>query len=82
MTHPCRIVTSTVKVNQGVEHVVSVKTESDIPKDKIFECIQELKDCVVEAPVSINDIILENVAGTHVNVIATKIIERKEDPHG
>ena len=51
-----------------------MKTKTDIPKGKIFECVRALKDICVEAPVHIGDIILENVAGTGVEIIATKNI--------
>lgn len=74
VTDPTRIVTTTVKVTGGIEAMVSVKTKTDIPKGKIFECVRALKDICVEAPVHIGDIILENVAGTGVEIIATKNI--------
>ena len=72
LTNPTRIVTSTVRVAGGRLAMVSVKTENDIPKGKIFECVKALKDVEVTAPVKIGDVIVENVAGTGVNVIATK----------
>lgn len=72
LTNPTRIVTSTVRVAGGRLAMVSVKTESDIPKGKIFECVKALKDVEVVAPVKIGDVIVKNVAGTGVNVIATK----------
>ena len=72
LTNPTRIVTSTVRVAGGRLAMVSVKTESDIPKGKIFDCVKALKDVEVQAPVKIGDVIVENVAGTGVNVIATK----------
>ncbi|MBE6069399.1 MAG: DUF1667 domain-containing protein [Clostridium lundense] len=75
-TNPTRIVTSSVKVRNGEINAVSVKTESDIPKSKIMQCIEELKGIVVEAPVDIGDIIVANVAETGVNVIATKGIAK------
>ncbi|MBM7869670.1 CxxC motif-containing protein [Clostridium pascui] len=75
-TNPTRIVTSSVKVGNGEIDAVSVKTKSDIPKNKIMQCIEELRGVVVEAPVNIGDIILTNVAGTGVNVIATKSIAK------
>lgn len=71
-TNPTRIVTSSVKVRNGEIDAVSIKTKSDIPKDKIMQCIEELRGVVLEAPVNIGDVILTNVAGTGVNVIATK----------
>ena len=72
LTNPTRIVTSTVRVAGGKLPMVSVKTESDIPKSKIFDCVKALKDIEVTAPVKIGDVIVENVAGTGVNIIATK----------
>lgn len=74
VTNPTRIVTSTVRVGNRKNQVVSVKTKSDIPKDKIFACIQELKGVVTEAPVRMGDVLIENVAGTGVPVVATKDI--------
>lgn len=72
VTDPRRIVTSTVKVKNGLEAVVSCKTESDIPKGMIFDCVNELAKVEVSAPVKIGDVVCANVAGTGVNVIATK----------
>ena len=72
LTNPTRIVTSTVRVAGGKLAMVSVKTASDIPKGKIFECVKALKDVEMTAPVKIGDVVLENVAGTGVNVVATK----------
>ncbi len=77
VTHPTRIVTSSVCVAGGIAPMVSVKTRNDIPKDKIFACVHALKGLTVDAPVSIGDIILENVAGTGVDVIATKAVPER-----
>lgn len=72
---PTRIVTSTVKVIGGNSPTVSVKTKSDIPKDKIFDCVKALKEVEVQAPVKIGDIILSSVADTGVDIVATKTVE-------
>ena len=72
VTNPTRIVTSIVNVTGG--HLVSVKTKSDIPKGKIFDCVKALKGVTVEAPVHIGDVIVSDVAGTGVDIIATKEI--------
>lgn len=69
---PTRILTTTVRVKNGMLPVVSVKTRKDIPKEKIFECMRALQHVQVEAPVEIGTVILENVAETGVDVIATK----------
>ena len=73
VTNPTRIVTTTVPViGSETETMISVKTEYDIPKDKIFDCMRALKNLNVQAPVHIGDVIVQNVANTGVNVIATK----------
>lgn len=74
VTNPKRTVTSTVKVEGGELSVVSVKTASDIPKNKIFDCMEELAKIKIKAPVHIGETVLKNVADTGVNVVATKDI--------
>jgi CxxC motif-containing protein len=74
--NPTRILTSTVEVLGREGIMLSVKTESDVPKNKIMECIRALKGIKVSAPININDIILKNVANTGVNFIATKSIKK------
>ena len=61
VTNPTRIVTSTVRM-----------TASDIPKGKIMDCIRQLKEVCVQAPVKVGQVIIENAAGTGVAVVATK----------
>ena len=74
VTNPTRIITSSVIVEggTGLNSQVSVKTENDIPKDKISDVMNALKGVSVKAPVKIGDVILENVADTGVNIIATR----------
>ncbi len=69
---PTRIVTSTVRVSGGNAPTVSVKTKSDIPKDKIFDCVRALKEVEVQAPIAIGDVVFSDVAGTGVDIVATK----------
>lgn len=76
LTNPTRIVTSVVRVNGGNMSVVSVKTENDIPKCKIQECIKALKNVEIDAPIKIGDILVKNVANTGVNIVATRNIRK------
>lgn len=72
VTNPTRIVTSTVRAVGGALPVVSVKTSTDIPKGKIQACMQALKQVEVTAPVAIGQVVLKDVAGTGVDVVATR----------
>ena len=71
VTNPTRIVTSSVRVKGGDRVSVSCKTKSDIPKSKIFDVARALRDVEAQAPVAIGDVLLEDVAGTGVQIVAT-----------
>ena len=78
VSNPTRLVTTTVPVINGDLSVVSVKTRSDIPKNKIFDCIAAIKNLSVDAPVRSGDVVLKDIAGTGVDLIATKSVEKIE----
>lgn len=71
VTDPRRTVTSTVKVVGGEYRVVPVKTATDIPKNKIFDCMAQINTVEVVAPVKTGDVIIEDVCGTGVSLVAT-----------
>ena len=71
-----RIVTSTVEVNSGRLSSVPCMTKGDVPEELVNKVLEELKDVVVEAPISYGDILVENIAGTGINIVATKTIEK------
>lgn len=73
---PTRILTTTVRVKGGVLPVASVKTREDIPKGRINDCVRALRHVRVAAPVHIGDVLLADVAGTGVDVIATKDVAK------
>lgn len=72
MTAPKRVVTSTVAVDRGMYPVISVKTEAPVPKELIFEVLKDISKVMMAAPVVIGDVVIENVQGTGVNVVATR----------
>lgn len=76
VTAPVRMVTSTIRVRNGRAGMVSVKTREAIPKEKIFDCARALKYVRVEAPVRIGDVVVQDIAGTGVDVVATKQVAK------
>ena len=73
VTNPTRIVCSSVPVAGSPQGgMVSVKTAQDIPKGKIFAVMEEISGAFVTPPVEIGDVVIANVAGTGVDVIATR----------
>jgi CxxC motif-containing protein len=77
VTNPTRIVTSSVRVSGSRSGAVTVscKTRTDVPKSKMFEVVQSLKNVSVPAPVRIGDVIEQNAAGIGVDVVATKNVD-------
>ncbi len=74
LTHPTRTLTSTVKITSKLEVRCPVKTDKPLPKEKIYEAMDLINHVKISAPVKIGDIILENILGTDVNIVATKNI--------
>ncbi|HOB87301.1 MAG TPA: DUF1667 domain-containing protein [Bacillota bacterium] len=71
-TNPTRMVTSTVAVKNAPLPRVPVKTARPIPKGLVLRCMEELNRVELTAPVKIGDIVIENLLGTGVDVIATR----------
>ena len=76
LTHPVRMVTSTVVIASISECRLPVKTKEPIAKELIFDVMAEIRKTVVKAPINIGDVIIPNVCNTGVDVIATKEIKR------
>lgn len=71
MTAPKRTVTSFVRTAGEKKGVVSVKTKEEIPKGKIADCMKEIRAALIKTPIRVGDVVIENVAGTGVAVVAT-----------
>ena len=67
---PKRTLTSTVKTDKGI--MLSIKTESAIPLEKMGEAMRALSKVNAKTPIKIGDIVCKNICGTGVNVLATK----------
>lgn len=68
-TNPKRTITSTVRCKSG--SVVSVKTDTTVPKEKMFDVMDEINRAIAEDGVKIGDVIIADVCGTGANVVAT-----------
>ena len=71
LTNPTRTLTTTVRTKFPGIPVISVRTDGDIPKEKLITAMRELSEVVVEQELECGDTVLEDVAETGVNVIIT-----------
>ncbi len=74
ITCPSRTLTSTVKICDGTLCRLPVVTAGEIPKERLFDAMTELNHIEVKAPVRKGDVILSNIAGTGVALVASRSI--------
>ena len=77
VTNPTRILTSTVKVKGGKISRLPVRTSDEIPKAKIFSCMEIINRTEVAAPVRVGDVLVKDVFGTGIDIIATRSIGKQ-----
>ncbi len=70
--HPTRVLTSTVVMEGGIHSRLPVKSDKLLPKERLFDVMALLETVRVTAPVTVGDVILENVLGTGVNIVAAR----------
>ena len=78
LTSPTRILTSTVKLEGGLYRRLPVITSGNIPGNKMKDVMREINKVSTSAPVQIGNIIIENVCGLGVNIIASRTMEKIE----
>lgn len=74
LTNPTRTICSTVRTAFPQVPVLPVRVSSEIPKSRIFDVMAEINKVVVSQPVIRGDVIIPNVLGLGVDVIATSSI--------
>ena len=71
VTCPMRTVTSLIAVEGAALPLCPVKTRAQVPKEKIGEVLAQLRGARVKAPVKIGQVLIADVAGTGVDIVAT-----------
>ena len=76
LTNPTRTITSSIRVTNRPYTLVSVKTDNPIPKDKMFEVMQEIDKLSIEAPTRVGQVVKEKILGLDSNIVITKNIDQ------
>lgn len=69
---PKRILTTTMRVKGGLLPLVPVRTDKPVLKEKLTDILNEIAVKEVEAPISMGDVLIENVLKLDANVIASR----------
>jgi len=74
INNPQRNIATSVLVKDGELELASVRLNGDIPRDKIFEVMNEIRKLECTAPLSSGQVLIRDVLGLGVDVICTKSI--------
>ena len=64
---PCR--------SGGVLPLIPVVSKTSLPKNKVLACAEELRKITLKAPVKEGDLVLENILGLNVDIVASRDME-------
>ena len=77
LLHPTRVLTSTVRVDGGLHRRLPVKTTAPIPKELLFQAMEALNGVTLTAPVTVGQVVLHDLLGTGVDVVATREMKKE-----
>ena len=69
---PKRILTTTMRVENGFLPLIPIRSDRPIPKDRLRDTLKEIAQTVADAPIKMGDILIENVLGLEINIIASR----------
>ena len=76
LTNPLRVLTTTVRIDSDTETMLPVRSKDDIPKAKLFDAMKVIQSVRAKSPVRVGDVILPDLCGTGIPLIATKDIRK------
>lgn len=76
LTCPMRVLTTTVAVSGGDEALLPVRTAEAIPLELHAQAIALIRGLVVNAPIHMGDVVLENLLDTNINLVASMDIDQ------
>ena len=71
LTCPMRVLTTTVAVSGGDEALLPVRTAEAIPLALHAQAMDLIRGLVVDAPIRMGDVVLENLLDTNINLVAS-----------
>lgn len=77
-TNPMRMLTSTVAIRGGTLPRLSVISTGEVPKAKLRDCLAEVYRVQAKAPVNCGEVLIHNICGTGVNIVASRSMKLKE----
>ncbi len=77
VTAPKRMLTSTVAIAGGALPLLPVASAAVLPKERILDCARYLRGVKLQAPVKTGDVVVENILGLGVNIVASRDMDAR-----
>ena len=69
---PKRILTSTMRVNNGILPLIPIRTNQPVLKEKLNDILKEIAVKVVDAPIKMGDVLIKDVLNLGIDIIASR----------
>jgi CxxC motif-containing protein len=69
---PKRILTTTMRVENGFLPLIPVRSDKPIPKNKLGDTLKLIAETQIKAPIKMGDKLIENILGLEINIIASR----------
>jgi len=69
---PKRILTTTIRVENGFLPLIPVRSDKPLPKERLQEALKEIAITEVKAPIKMGEVLIKNVLGLNTNIIASR----------
>ena len=74
---PKRILTTTIRIEDGLLPLIPVRTDKPILKDRLREALNVIARTVAKAPIKMGDVLIENILELDSNIIASRDLSKK-----
>lgn len=76
LTNPLRTLTTTLPIKSELYKRLPVISSAPLPKAKVIDAVKALKDVEVTAPIKMGDIVVEDILGLGIDIVASKSIDK------
>ncbi|MBQ8840563.1 MAG: DUF1667 domain-containing protein [Clostridia bacterium] len=70
------VLTTTIKIKSQACRLLPVRTDKPISLEETREIMKAIANFELEAPIYVEEVVIQNVLGKKINLIATKTIEK------
>jgi CxxC motif-containing protein len=72
MFSPSRILTTTIRTENAETPLLPVRSNREIPKESLMECMRHISDYIINGPVRLGDAVIKDILGLGADMIACR----------